>query len=338
MNNDKCPVCGGTLIDAGNGVLRCKYCKNTVQATQPKVQAQEPAFTPVQRTSNAGVNVFDKNINGVLEVACIYGDEMSAGSGFLIDESGYAITNAHVVCNGANVCKDIKAHICGQWVDVTLVALGDENGGQGAGVDLALLKLDKMPIKATPLSFADFDTVRNGEQVYVIGNSLGDGTCITSGIVSDKSRELNGERLLMTDCAINGGNSGGPIFNANGEVIGAIVSSRVHRDGSATEGMNYAIPIDTVEEFICGKYRAVTMKTARRLQNPNRFAFCPRCATPTLIGQREKCMCTNCGNTWQHTNVSLRGTARPCPKCGKMITDCEGGIWVCWDHDPECEF
>jgi len=68
--------------------------------------------------------------------------------------------------------------------------------------------------------------------------------------VSDKRRQLSGHTLMMTDCAINGGNSGGPIFNSSGIAIGVIVSSRINRDGSATEGMNYAIPADIVLDFI----------------------------------------------------------------------------------------
>ena len=73
------------------------------------------------------------------------------------------------------------------------------------GVDLALLKLSKMPFRAKVLEFEDFSNVRIGEPVFVIGNSLGYGTCITSGIVSDKERNVNGKMLLMTDCAVNGG-------------------------------------------------------------------------------------------------------------------------------------
>jgi S1-C subfamily serine protease len=85
----------------------------------------------------------------------------------------------------------------------------------------------------------------------------------------------------MTDCAINGGNPGGPIFNSLGEVIGVIVSSRIHADGSATEGMNYAIPINIAEEFINGKLTLVNVNrdsssvtyTSASSKNP----VCPFC-------------------------------------------------------------
>lgn len=83
----------------------------------------------------------------------------------------------------------------------------------------------------------------------MIGNSLGGGTCITSGIVSDRRRTLEGKARLMTDCAVNRGNSGGPVFNEAGEVVGTIVAVT-----TAAEGMNYAIPADVVLAYIksCG--------------------------------------------------------------------------------------
>jgi serine protease Do len=121
--------------------------------------------------------------------------------------------------------------------------------GHGDGVDLALIKLSRVPQGAVRVTFENFNRVRNGERVFAIGNSLGFGTCITSGIVSDRSRVVDGETLLMTDCAVNSGNSGGPIFNEEGRVIGAIVSGI-----SGAEGMNFAIPASTVVDFLKANY------------------------------------------------------------------------------------
>ncbi|MDD6846029.1 MAG: trypsin-like peptidase domain-containing protein, partial [bacterium] len=135
--------------------------------------------------------------------------------------------------------------VAGEEVEASIIALGDRHHGLGDGVDLALIKLERVPYEARALRIGDFENVKIGQRVYVIGNSLGQGTCITSGIVSDKEREMEGKNLLMTDCAINGGNSGGPIFNADGEVIGAIVSSI-----PTAKGMNFAIPSKTVLAFI----------------------------------------------------------------------------------------
>ena len=242
----KCPGCGGAAENIGGNQYRCKYCMLEFSESELKPQTKSPAGI----TSNGGVNVFDKNINGVLEILCKFPGGASAGSGLLINRSGYAITNAHVVTNNAKPCADITVKIAGEKVRASIVALGDNNGGHGNGVDLALIKLASVPYKATVIELADFNQVRNGEQVFVIGNSLGDGTCITSGIVSDKRRVVCGKTLLMTDCAINGGNSGGPIFNSQGLAIGVIVSSRIRSDGSTAEGMNYAIPSDIVKNFL----------------------------------------------------------------------------------------
>ena len=126
-----------------------------------------------------------------------------------------------------------------------VVALGDKQGGFGNGIDLAIIKLDKLPSKVNSLSFADFEKVKIGQSVYVIGNSLGYGSCITSGIVSDKSRVVNGSSLLMTDCAVNSGNSGGPMFNSDGKIIGVIVSGI-----TKAEGMNFAIKGDDVRNWV----------------------------------------------------------------------------------------
>lgn len=336
LPNSKCKVCGGSLVSIGNNTYQCKFCKSTYTESAP---APTAGATPNVKggTGAGGVNVFDKNIGGVLEIFCDFGDCQGAGSGLLIDKEGYAVTNAHVIAAEGNLCRDLVVRICDREYDARIIAIGDEYGGYGDGVDLALLKIEGLPSKATPLSFADFKTVKNGEQVFVIGNSLGDGTCITSGIVSDKNRILNGQRLLMTDCAINGGNSGGPIFNSAGEVIGVIVCSRIQSDGSATEGMNYAIPADTVEEFICGKHDAVKLVRNRSIYKPHRFASCPVCSNSVQIDADESCYCPSCGKKWEHTNVvkrEVRKAKAPCPRCGSWNTDVENNIFYCND----CEF
>ena len=230
--------------------MKCRLCKTPAEEGASYASAPAAPAAGAASGGGSGVNVFDKNIGGILELTCRSYRGVSAGSGLLIDREGYAITNTHVVTDDAVPCSDITVKIAGQTVSAKIIALGDDRGGHGSGVDLALIKLASVPYNATPIVIGNFDDVKIGEQVYVIGNSLGDGTCITSGIVSDKRRQLSGHTLMMTDCAINGGNSGGPIFNASGIAIGVIVSSRINRDGSATEGMNYAIPADIVLDFI----------------------------------------------------------------------------------------
>ena len=166
----------------------------------------------------------------------------------MISADGYAVTNTHVVTheNGAS-CQRVSVHLSGENTVADVIKLGDTRHGLGPGVDLALIKLARVPANAVPVRFANFDDVKNGERIFIIGNSLGYGNCITCGIVSDRLRNVNGKMLLMTDCAVNGGNSGGPMFNEDGLVIAAVVSSITE-----AKGMNFAIPSYTILEFLKG--------------------------------------------------------------------------------------
>lgn len=249
----KCTYCGGTCVDNGGGEYECEFCGATFSKNE--MHATAAAKTPVETKNNAdsGVDVFDSNVNGVLEIMAAGIKSAWAGSGYIVSTKGYAITNAHVAAdadNNGRPCQKMVVRVCNREIPATVVALADDNAGLGQGVDLALIRLSAMPQGTIALTFDSFNNVRNGEKVFVIGNSLGDGTCITSGIVSDKRRILNGKELLMTDCAINCGNSGGPIFNEKGLVIGTICSSRLKADGGDAKGMNYAVPGDIVQQFI----------------------------------------------------------------------------------------
>ena len=155
-----------------------------------------------------------------------------------VDWAKRCVDTAHLEnCGKSVMCRDGMTQLS--------ILINDVVSGRGLGDDLALIRLSGVPVQASVATFGDFNKVRNGEKVFVVGNSLGYGTCITSGIVSDRLRNVNGKMLLMTDCAINGGNSGGPMFNEKGEVIAVIVAGI---DGA--EGMNFAIPVDTVQQFL----------------------------------------------------------------------------------------
>jgi serine protease Do len=156
------------------------------------------------------------------------------GSGFIVSADGIVLTNAHVVQNASEVMvkltdrREFKAKVIG--VDPQ--------------TDVAVLKIDAKNLPAVKL--AKTDDVRVGEWVVAIGSPFGFENTVTSGIVSAKSRALpDGSYVpfLQTDVAVNPGNSGGPLFNMKGEVIG--INSQIYSRSGGYQGVSFAIPIDT---------------------------------------------------------------------------------------------
>lgn len=309
----KCIACGGEAVAVTSTHYRCPYCtyefdEAPAASAAPMASAADSVALNQASAQRAGggVSVFEDNINGVLEISWFSTLETKvSGSGLLVDKRGYAITNAHVVsASGGRIPNELTVKLAGEKVSARVLRLGDNRSSDKVrGIDLALIKLDRVPEKAKALSFAEFDEVRIGEQVFVIGNSLGDGICITSGIVSDKQRKVNGHTVMMTDCAINGGNSGGPIFNNAGSVIGVMCSSRLQADGSATEGMNYAVPANIVRDFLEGKHIAVKLdndssKIRYKATSNISGAKCPRCNSTDTGKQDGVSYCYDCSYEW----------------------------------------
>jgi serine protease Do len=167
----------------------------------------------------------------------------SLGSGFIIDSSGYIVTNNHVVADADEITVTLHDDTS---LKATLV-------GRDERTDLALLKVEsKKPLTAVP--WGDSDKSRVGESVVAIGNPFGLGGTVTAGIISARSRDIGSgayDDFLQTDASINRGNSGGPMFNINGEVIGintAIFSPPGQGGGSV--GIGFAIPSSEAKPVI----------------------------------------------------------------------------------------
>lgn len=162
-----------------------------------------------------------------------------AGSGVILSEDGYIVTNHHVI-DGANTIKVRLSN--GQAYTAVLTGTDEKT-------DLAVLKINVSGLPATKL--ADSSTVRVGDFVIVIGNPLGElGGTVTEGIISAKDREvtIDGETmtLLQTSAAVNPGNSGGGLFNLDGELVGVV---NAKSSGDDIEGLAFAIPANTVKEI-----------------------------------------------------------------------------------------
>ena len=167
--------------------------------------------------------------------------EMSTGSGFVLTEDGYVVTNYHVVEDGTEIFVVLHDR---SYHPATLV-------GYEANNDVALLKMEGEGYQAVTLGSSDALIV--GDQVAAIGNPLGELTStLTVGFVSAKERNVSTDssviNMIQTDCAINSGNSGGPLFNMKGEVVGITSAkySGMSASGASIEGIGFAIPIDDV--------------------------------------------------------------------------------------------
>jgi serine protease Do len=160
---------------------------------------------------------------------------MGQGSGYIISPDGFILTNAHVVANGAEVTVKLTDR---REFRAKLV-------GSDPQTDVAVLKIDATDLPTVKLG--DSNAVRVGEWVVAIGSPFGFENTVTSGIVSAKARALpDGTYVpfIQTDVAVNPGNSGGPLFNLKGEVIG--INSQIYSSTGGYQGLSFAIPIATV--------------------------------------------------------------------------------------------
>lgn len=162
-----------------------------------------------------------------------FGGEQSLGSGFILWADGYIITNHHVVKNA----KEIVVRLSDRRQFPAELVGSDERS------DLALLKIDAKDLPAVKL--ADSRKTRVGDWVLAIGSPFGFDYTVTAGIISAKGRNLDTEQyvpFIQTDAAVNPGNSGGPLFNLKGEVVG--VNSQIYSQNGGFQGVAFAIPMD----------------------------------------------------------------------------------------------
>ena len=205
--------------------------------------------SPVAATGLTPGQVYAQNVQSVVLITCnitstMYGQTttgQASGSGFILSEDGYVVSNYHVVEGASSISVTMYD---GTVYDATLVGSDSTN-------DVAVLKMDAEGLDAVTVGSSTDLIV--GDQVVAIGNPLGELTStMTVGYVSAKDRDVTTDNktinMIQTDAAINSGNSGGPMFNMNGEVIGITTAkySGSSSSGATIEGIGFAIPIDDV--------------------------------------------------------------------------------------------
>lgn len=246
-----CKFCGAPAEEVKPNQYHCNYCGGSFSAepAAPAVPPQASAGNAGKSRILSGEEIYEQAIKSVVEIYASNPESRncSCASGFIVSEQGFVITNAHAVLDEkGEICRDIKVKSEKGIFAAVVVAIGKPADNVHNNVDLCLLYANGL-FAVKPDNFASIEKVKNGQKVYLIGNSLGMGSCITSGIISDKARQMPGLSYpyIMTDVAANHGNSGGPLYNASGEVIGVLVAGIDH-----AEGMNYAIPVNVVDNFM----------------------------------------------------------------------------------------
>jgi serine protease Do len=196
------------------------------------------------------------------------------GSGFILNEEGYLITNFHVIEGETQLSVEVYHVRNGQldrrsYKQIRIVAMNKFQ-------DLALLKIeDKDAPKFASVPLGDSDVLSVGERVFAIGSPLGLERTVTEGIVSTKTRQLMGELYLQTTAQINPGNSGGPLFNLRGEVVG-VTNMKL----AFGEGLGFAIPVEAVRYFL--RHRDAYAYDNDNPSNPYRYLEPPsRLKLPT---------------------------------------------------------
>ena len=225
-----------------NSVIRSKTIDVTTNSTSTKMTPQDVYENYV----NAVVLVYNQ---GTTSTYWGQAESQSSGSGMIISKDGYVLTNNHVV-EGAE--KLTVMTTSGEEYDATVIGADEVN-------DVALLKIEGDEDFPT-VSIGDSDQIEVGEQVCAIGNPLGELTnTLTVGYVSALDREISESstgttiNMFQTDCAINSGNSGGPIFDMNGNVVGittAKYSSSGYSNAASVEGIGFCIPINDAMSIV----------------------------------------------------------------------------------------
>jgi putative serine protease PepD len=227
----------------------------TVRATGASANSGSSTGTrrEVASTGLTATQIYQRDSSGVVAIKAVTSEGEDSGTGIVLDDKGLILTNDHVVAGASSIAAGP-----GKSSSVTRTAtlVGEE-----ANKDLALIRIDPSGLGLHPLNLVSSSSLQVGDPVYAIGNPYGLDETLTRGIVSALDREIaapNGAKItgaIQTDAALNPGNSGGPLLNEQGEVIG--VNSQIASDAARSEGsqpgstgVGFAVASDTIAQAV----------------------------------------------------------------------------------------
>ncbi len=222
---------------------------------------QAAAAKPLVGNGFDASEIYAKRASGVVTIYSVFGEEedgslssAAQGSGFVVSDDGYILTNSHVITTAGEVAADEKP----EAADAVYVEFRDSERVPATIVgwdlydDVGLLKVDPGAHPVAPVPLGDSSTVVVGEPVAAIGSPFGQATSLSVGVVSATERSIASLTsryslvdAIQTDAPINRGNSGGPMFDADGDVIG--INAQIRSESGNAEGVGFAVPINAAK-------------------------------------------------------------------------------------------
>jgi putative serine protease PepD len=241
---------GAFFVASGGSDGRAKV---SAAAVSPATSSTVGATREVSSTTPTATQIYQRDSSGVVSIKSVNADSENTGTGIVLNEEGLILTNNHVIAEAESITVS-PGESSNLNRPATVV-------GADANSDLALIKVDPSGLGLKPLKLASSSSVQVGDSVYAIGNPYGLDETLTKGIVSALGREIEApdgapiKDAIQTDAALNPGNSGGPLLDAQGEVIG--VNSQIASDAAGGEGsqpgstgVGFAISSNTVNEVV----------------------------------------------------------------------------------------
>ena len=247
-----CAVAGGLAGWGGAAIARSSGTEKAVLQQSDRQPVSVQVKKVDGQTKMEPAEVYASVVNSSVSINCsatstnIFGQQTqtaSSGSGFIITEDGYVVTNYHVISGASSVQVTLYN---GDAYDATVI-------GGDSDYDVAVLKINAAGLQ--PVTLGESADVNVGDTVLAIGNPLGELTfSMSEGIVSSCDRAINVDgtpfNMIQVDCSINPGNSGGPLVNLYGEVVGIVSAKYSSYSSTTVEGLGFAIPISDVRSII----------------------------------------------------------------------------------------
>jgi S1-C subfamily serine protease len=228
-------------------------------APEPQPTASGAVTVDSEGTVFDPARIYSETVDGVISVSSIFGEGGSAfgpqaagGSGFVLNDEGEIVTNAHVISDGEGEDRKAAERVFVEFKDGNIVPA--EIVGFDPFVDVGLLKVDPDSVDLQPLPLGDSESVVVGQPVAVIGSPFGEDHSLSTGIVSQIGRSVRSltdfqiEGAIQTDASINPGNSGGPMLDADGRVIG--ISQQIQTGSGASDGVGFGVPVNAIKSSI----------------------------------------------------------------------------------------